>query len=68
MTQHIGVIQAKIIEDDHELLNEAPETERQMDYYNNAVGLQVGLIASGTNAVEDTCHTYAMTKVLHIST
>ncbi len=67
MTQHIGVIQAKMVGDNHELLNEGPETERQMDYYNNAVGLQVGLIATAPNVAEDTCHTYAMTKVLHIS-
>jgi hypothetical protein len=67
MTLHIGVIQAKMVGDNHELLNEGPETERQMDYYNNAVGTQVGLISNGPDAAENTCHMYAMTKVLHIS-
>lgn len=67
MTLHIGVSQAKIVGDNHEKLYDNPAAEKNMDLFNNAVGLQVGLLANGPDAAEETCHQYAVTKRLLVS-
>lgn len=67
MTLHIGVSQAKIVGDNHEKYGNNPAAEQNMDLFNNAVGLQVGLSVNEPKAAEDTCYEYAVTRRLLVS-